>query len=275
MAVLSDFGAGDWDRTAAVQQLALLRCVWDGRRDLASELVAPEGEVIHWNEELNSWPPAWCLVRSGGPRYFLCCVGTTNVKQAAGHLWGSTGRTYAPGVLVNGQWLDVWRGMLTTILPLLPMDNPALRLFCSGFSYGGAVAQLASLDFAQRLGGDRVQLLNLAAPKVLTEGFAGPVPSVSWRVRSSNDIVPTLPPNGSLMFAAPFNIATPGDFTARVLGWQHYGEDDWVNAIGGANPDQPPPATLPQGVSVGPFDEHSTLNYLSRIRAGHDRGGGG
>lgn len=275
MTILSDFGTSEWDRTAAAQQLAVVRCLWSDRQDLVGQLIGGEGSILRWRPDRDSWPPAWCLLRSGAQRYFIALAGTSNVGHAAGHVWGSFGRPYSPGVVVNGQWLDVWRAILADIGNAIPVTDPACRVYCSGFSYGGAVAQLASLDYAQTIGPERVQMLNFAAPKVLTEGYAGPLPRPCWRVRSSLDIVPSQPPSFSTWFMAPAALTDPAQFLSRVMGWQHYGTDCWLNAIGGSNPDQPPPVTLPPGVSVGEFAEHSSLNYASRLRAWRVRGGGG
>lgn len=264
--MLRSFGNANCDVWAAVEQLALVACVYSDDRPHAAEIVGQGGEILAWVHRPDTWPPSYALIRSGAGRYFLVVAGTTNAGQWAGHLQGTFGVLYRDGpAVVNGQWLAVWQQLRQDIAPLLPADPSTYTLHLSGHSYGGAVAHLGGIEWARDHGPDAAQVLTFGQPKVLTAGYTGPAPSAVWRVRSLQDAVGYIPTGSGLTWVLELASFL---WRQQTHPWTHYGPDVWLSADGTFNAVvYPAPSPLPVGVSTGPVGEHGLLNYWGRLRA--------
>lgn len=246
---------------AACQTGAIIAALYADRRDLVEQLVGDEGQVLLWQHRPESWPPSLAVIRSGSGRYFVLMPGTVNISQWRGHVIGSFLRSYAGGQsLLNGQWAYAADEVGAEIQSVIPPPSEGVVHY-SGHSYGGAVAQV--LAFRRLAAGDSAaQVLTFGAPKAYTSGYPGPLPSVYWRVASTNDVVSTIPPDIAIGSFSQW--AYPMDIIAQNARWTHYGAQNVLNWNGEYNANTSPPVDLPVGVQVGIVSEHSMRNYWGR-----------
>lgn len=268
------FGDVVIDPTAVAQQLAAVACVYqNGRADLA-ELFEP-AQVVRFVHREDTWPPSYAVINWPDDQWLIVIAGTTNIlPQVAGHIAGSFGR---PGdsdpITVNGQWAAVWEEIREEVRGLIG-DLPANgRVYISGHSYGGAVGAIAAVDYAGRWGGERIQLMQIGAPRAFTVDRPAEFPHVWHRVESTNDPVTVLPFSTDGVYIVQ-HWENPLGWLPRYPAWVHYGTA-WVLSPGGQWASLgPDPDPLPPGVTNNPLFAHLLRNYWGRLSARFATDGG-
>lgn len=252
--------------TATAQVLAVTVAVYLNRRDSVEEMLGSDGTVAAFVYRPDSWPPSYCLITQPEGPTWLVMAGTVNTGQWLGHIQGTFGATaIRTGGAVNGQWASVAAQVVEEIGPLLPAGPTRPPLCVGGHSYGGAVAQVIAYGLARNPAVGGTALISYGAPKCFEVGITDPAPDRQYRWRSMADPVPYTPPGQDEAAISPW--VRPALWQLGTLNWTHYGEDVWLAANGTSDPLAPLPAPLPAGVSVGPLDEHLSLNYWGRLKA--------
>ncbi len=237
-------------------------------------ILGPGDEILEFHQGEVTWPPDYAIVRSLPRRYFVMIAGTIGPAQLALQSSALNAVAYqgTGGGYTSALWLAAADAIDATLKARVDVDIPETRLYFSGHSYGGVVAQLLAFRYARRLGSDKVQLLTFAQPKGLSPSYSREQPSPYWRVHSNLDIVPTLfLDSPGLVLVQPGKPASWQDIGAQ---WVHYGADSVIDVhgvIGGAADDAKP---LPPDVEVGRIAEHYPSNYLGRVRQYVIRQGG-
>jgi hypothetical protein len=245
--------------------LAVAALYWD-RRDKLEALLGADGEVMAFVHQPDSWPPSYAVLRTGNT-YALAMAGTTNIApQVPGHIKGTFARQ-APleGCQVHGQWLQAWEEVWALVRPLLPNDLAGADLRLAGHSYGGALAQIGALLLAAEPQPPAVSVLTLGSARGVTEGYAGPVPTM-WHLYSDGDPVFKLPVNLSEV-PFTFHWVIPLVWRAFMPRWKHYGTSIPLGPGGRLGPGEAPPDPLPPNVSLFPVGQHSCVNYQGRLAA--------
>lgn len=199
-------------------------CYWNQPGEVNNMLSAIGGGIRYAFSFQNvGYPPSWTVVRSGNT-VVLAFSGTVNFTQMVGDVAGAIGVPYTgTSAQAHGFFLGAWERMRSDILGVLPNDLATCTVIFTGHSYGAAVAMFGALDFKRNGFGADVQNFGIAKPKILTQGFSGPLPSVSLFIGSDYDIVPVLPPSGMLMNVvvgiSPPLWALPVNWTHVCDGW--------------------------------------------------------
>lgn len=274
MVQLLDFGEVTPDAAPAAQQLAIIACLYQNRRDLVEQLLGADGEVLVWHWFDYSYPPSWCVIRSGAGRYFVVWSGTTSISHWAVHVSGLRG---TPGGIVGGTvnyaWYRVWEGyMRDEIRAHIDAAPGPTSLHFSGHSYGAALAHIAAVEEQARYPALKVECLTFAQPKTYLGGQESRQPSKLYRLRSYYDAVPYTPPERKYFALLQFIPAV--SWTNLLLKWQHYGIDYWIGPGGRFGVGEEAPDPLPPGVAVGIVSEHYTRNYWGRLLAHYTVNGG-
>jgi pimeloyl-ACP methyl ester carboxylesterase len=268
---LEDFALDDGtlNVVAAAQQCALCAMTYEKDQEAVADLLGADGELVWFHEAAGTWLPSVTVCKSGPNRYFACSEGTVNTLQGIAQ-GGPTNSLipYPPDsqTVEIGAGLFYWQAYLNLAAGLadhIPLDDPATRVYFSGHSMGGAIAQLAAYEFARNVDPARVQVLTLGQPQALSGGYTGPQPAVYMRVRSLDDLVPFYPesaPGVSLV-----NPLLPLSYTLIFGGWRHYGREYVLSVDGTVNGPAHLYGNWPEGV-VNTFPgSHKLPNYLGRL----------
>lgn len=264
MAPLAEFGQTEINPIALAQQLALMEFAYDHNDPAVEALLAGNGRLIHFHKENNTWPPDWLVVQSVGERYFVSIAGTVGPAQIAAQspFYNITQLEGGKGVITGMLWGHATDVVETALRDYIPLDNPETRVFLSGHSYGGIVAQLLAFRYARAIGGERVQLITVGQPKGLSGGYTGPQPSVFWRVSSTLDVVP------SVVLDIPgwliLDLRDPWQMVGFTNTWEHYGRSLVFDPNGDINTGVTTVNNWPDYVQLGPTAEHRLDNYIGR-----------
>lgn len=280
MAFLRDFESnGDWDREAAAQQTIIVRALYENRQDIVEAMLAPAAEIIKWEFRggwLTPWPPSYCVIENAINDFFVVIAGTTSLRQAGGHIFGSvlvpfvtlTGFTSHMGTArPNYAWMKVAVDMWQEIRPVLPAVISTAHLHFFGHSYGGAVAAVTA-EGVRREGALNVQCMTIGSPKVWTYGGLDFLPTVYYRLESEGDLVTASPPDTDLVasFSNLNEIKAAAKLTQLVAArWQHQGVGVLLTADGSGVPSAPATFPVPEFVTDSFLANHTTANYFGRI----------
>lgn len=262
---------GSLNLTAAAQMAALCAMVYEGLRENIEAFIGPESRLAYYQRSEGTWIPAFAVIESGPKRWFVISEGTISYLQALAQ--GSPLNCLTPvtldlptiGPCYGTFYFQVYRLLRDRIADIVPYNDPQLRLYLSGHSMGGGVAQVGGFEFARLVDPMRVQVLTLGQPKGAGDdhGWTHPLPHVYFRVNSQGDLVPGYPSSFVQWFV---NYATFRVFSGLFpQGWSHYGTEVVLTNNGGDNIYAPPPNPLPRGLGLASSTEHFLDNYLARI----------
>lgn len=273
MPPLVDFGTDAIAMDAARQQLFLITAVYNDRRDVVTSYLGDAGEILSWQRQSTSWPPSWVLVQTAENKYFLAIEGTTNVNQALQHFWGSFGISAGGAPVAEvGPWQVVAEEMAEVLDEWLTPTSRNIELRISGHSYGGAIAQLLGNRYRGKMGPESsIQVMTFGAPRAVSSLYTGPQPQQHWRVESTGDPVPTLPPGETVPVL--LDSALSWFFPEQAAVWQHRGTLVTLYERGNTtlpNPDGP----IPEGATDGIPQAHYLTNYLARLNGNYQLYGG-
>lgn len=261
------FGVAAPNLDAARQQLCMVTCVYQDERSRVEDLIGLGGAVLLWQQIKGSWPASYVVARSGTNRFFIAVEGTTNVVfQVPTHLYGSFEWDWGVGGPPNGAWYSVAKEMLPDILAVLPADLAGCEVYVSGHSYGGALALLLGVLFAQKKQARTVQVLSFGAPKTFRRGYVGDFPNSYWRFEANHDPVPEIPPAVTDQFGNPGWDPLFGAWSFLNPDWVHYGEEETLYASGKVNVPGSDPNPLPPGVTNESPDAHLLRNYWGLLK---------
>jgi hypothetical protein len=251
------------DASALLEQTILVWAVYNGRQDVAQQLLdaVGGGTILSWNFQPTSWPPSWALLRQGNHLYFVF-AGTVNNGQLLGDITGAFAAPYPGfGNQAHSFFLGTTRNLAPAITAALPPDYATCDVSFCGHSFGGSLAFILATEWHINVPGPRVELLSLGAPKPFTTNYGGALPNVCLAVGTTNDAVCFLPPGTAIAVAL-------GPLSTWALGvptnWTHYG-DCFLLDSGGV------PGRIGQGfwnatpsvdVVTGTTRAHPSGNYL-------------
>lgn len=264
MPPLVDFGTSAVSMDAARQQLMLLAAVYNDRRELVTQYLGVSGSILTWHRPSTSWPPAYVLIQTAANEYYLAIEGTTNVLQALAHFWGGFGvKGAGESPIVVGPWWAVAQEMAEELAGVLGPPGRNIDLRISGHSYGGAVAQLLGNHYRSIMGPEsNIQVLTFGAPKAVSSVYDGPQPQQHWRIESTGDPIPTLPPNPGGMVFSEINLSWLLSGGPAV--WEPRGVLTTLYLRGNVAPPDPD-TPIPNGATNGIPQAHYLPNYLGRL----------
>lgn len=259
---------GDVSIYALVEQSTILGALYWNRRDLAEAAIGicGGGTLLAWQFQTDSFPPSWALIRQGNNLY-LMITGTVNIQQVAGDIVGVFSTDYNGGQCAAHRFfLASWATLKTQITPSLPADWTNCDMHFFGHSLGGAIAHLGALEWARDNPGIYVEVIRLACPKSLTQGYSSPDVPVSWfHVSFSGDPITFLPPAG-LLPVLPLNVI----YFGIAASWTHYGKGYTIDVNGSLTPtpasswDRSPTP----GESLGGNTTHRIATYMQAAESG-------
>lgn len=214
-------------QNAVAQQIALISALYFGRQDSVLAILgdSPQGTILKFKHNPTSFDPSYVVIKQGNDT-FVTFAGTVNGPQWVTHLTGAIGVDcdWQDGITVHALHQFFSRKIRTNDLAtVVPAPGPGERVLLSGHSYGGSVAQWIGNQLVHECGDpDRVQVLTVAAPKLMTAGYTGPAPSVFQRVCNPYDAVPHLPP--ALLSLARVNRTPIRMIKLKGFKWKHYGQ---------------------------------------------------
>lgn len=256
--LLQSFGSQQVNRVALAQQVFILTCLYNDRRDLVEQYIGPDASIVIWERNRDTWPPSWVYIRQG-EHHFIAIEGSTNIAQFAGHLNGVFQRLdFVGDASVNGAWWIVAEDFRKR----LPSQQQGVWHY-SGHSYGGALAGIMATDHAERRGNQAgVECMTFGAPAYMTTGYDGPYPDPYWRCESLGDLVPNLPPNGVELLGMRWR--NPLEWLKRDWFYWQYGNPVYFNYQGDDTLSLGDVNDRGELVGVGMPSTHEIPNYWGR-----------
>lgn len=172
-------GSGMPDYTASMIEASLGICVYYNFRADAQRIVeaAGGGEIIIMDYHILEDPPSW-MTWHQGDTYNVVFSGVQSATQLI-KFAVRTADTYYPGTrkLINTFVYRNWESIKLQVRRSLPANIDRINLKFAGHSRGGAMAQLASLDYLGQIGQERLEVMSIDSPKGFENNFPGPIPS--------------------------------------------------------------------------------------------------
>lgn len=268
--LLEDFvlpdGSPNW--VAAAQQAALCNMVYYKNTAAMEAFLGADGSIVKWHPTEGSWLPSVAILQSGPHRYFGVSEGTIGILQALAQGPYNIPVVYprAPdnhGSLGGLFYYQAYLSLADDLARYIPSSDPLTRVYFSGHSMGGAIAQVAGIEWARSFDPARVQLLTIAQPAFLCGSYTGPEPTVYLRIFCTPDYVPDYPTQGG-----SWSIPDP----ANIQNW-FWGIPQWYQT--GVPLNLGPDGTLGGGQTPGALQSHNATNifpychklpnYLGRI----------
>lgn len=277
MAMASQFvewGFSSTERAAYCQMIACIKAVYSGQLDAIAPLLPPSGRIADSHIEATTWPPSFIIIESSPGDYIIVMEGTTQpVAQGLWHAYGTFGYAEEGGAAVNGQWRTVADTIIERMLAVSGTEPEGVTWRISGHSYGGAVGYVVAGLLVNRFPGWRVEVITVGAPRARGAGYAGRRPDLHYRLESTGDPVPLLPPAG-LYPALTADLSAWLPYLPYVA-WAQYGIQKELGRTGVIDMGEVIPSEgLPAGISNSPLEAHGTLNYYSRFRYFYEQNGG-
>lgn len=262
----ADFGITAVDRTAASQMLATVKAVYADNLDAIAPMLLPSGGIVARHVESSTWPPSYVIIESSPGDYLIVMEGTTQpIAQGLWHAFGSFAYSETDGSVVNGQWNAVADTVVAAMLAVSGTMPTGVKWRISGHSYGGAVAQLVGERLVNQFPAWDVSLLTIGQPRARGTGYLGRHPSPYWRLDSTGDPVPLIPPAGRYPAITP-DLRSWLQLLPNVS-WTQYGSEQVLGQTGGINAGIViPPDGLPEDITDSPLAAHGTQNYWARLK---------